>query len=317
MYRSSLQPTLQQSRLYASALQLAGQRIKHIMLSDGGQASLVLRQFGPLRLGLVAGGPSWISVLAGGAPGELVSELTAKVRTVGVAAFVTNAEAVSHDRCYLNAGHLPLITSQHEARLCLPTTSRLARAALMTKWRNRLVRAETAGLRVTSERFDPAPHEWLLQAEAEQRRNRGYRGHPLWLYKAMARLEPNALRVFIAHRGPSRHAFMLFVAHEGVATYAVGQVDAIGRKYSAHNLLLWRAIEHFIENRFSRLDLGSIETEQNPGLARFKLGTGAHVHARGATFLYTIPTVPLARLSALFTRKASHAAGAQTGLSYH
>ena len=53
---------------------------------------------------------------------------------------------------------------------------------------------------------------------------------------------------------------------------------------SAHNLLMWRAALWLARQGHRRLDLGPIDTANAPGLARFKLGIGAHARRLGGTW---------------------------------
>ena len=52
-----------------------------------------------------------------------------------------------------------------------------------------------------------------------------------------------------------------------------------------HRLLLLRAAEALGAEGVRWLDLGSVDSERAPGLARFKLGTGAELRPLGATCL--------------------------------
>jgi lipid II:glycine glycyltransferase (peptidoglycan interpeptide bridge formation enzyme) len=74
-----------------------------------------------------------------------------------------------------------------------------------------------------------------------------------------------------------RCAGMMFLLHGSTATYHLGWTDDIGREHSAHNLLLWQACALLAERGVRLLDLGGANTVANPGLARFKLGSGGRV----------------------------------------
>ena len=78
---------------------------------------------------------------------------------------------------------------------------------------------------------------------------------------------------------------MLFLKHGTGATYHVGWTSDAGRKASAHNLILATAATRLAETGVTRLDLGTIDTENAPGLARFKLGSGAKPARTGGTWL--------------------------------
>lgn len=94
-----------------------------------------------------------------------------------------------------------------------------------------------------------------------------------------------AVRVFVARAGGTRLAAMLFLLHGRVATYQIGWAGPEGRRAAAHPLCMWRAVEHLKAEGIERIDLGTVNTEDAPGLARFKIGTGATVRPLGATYL--------------------------------
>ncbi|MEY8843073.1 GNAT family N-acetyltransferase, partial [Cribrihabitans sp. XS_ASV171] len=88
----------------------------------------------------------------------------------------------------------------------------------------------------------------------------------------------------------------LILIHGQSATYHVAHTTQQGRATSAHNLLLWEAATWLAARGLTRLDLGPVETEHSPGLARFKLGTGARARALGGTWLLWPPLTPRFRL---------------------
>ena len=80
-------------------------------------------------------------------------------------------------------------------------------------------------------------------------------------------------------------AAMAFVRHGSTATYQLGWSSDAARKAGAHAVMLLTAAEALQADGVSWLDLGSVDTERAPGLARFKLGTGASLRQLGATVL--------------------------------
>ena len=88
-----------------------------------------------------------------------------------------------------------------------------------------------------------------------------------------------------ADRGEGPVAAMMFLRHGSTATYHIGWSNAQGRAAHAHNLLLWRAAERLSSKGVKTLDLGTLDTVNAPGLARFKLGTGAMPHRLGGTWV--------------------------------
>ena len=80
----------------------------------------------------------------------------------------------------------------------------------------------------------------------------------------------------------------------GWASYHVGWSGPEGRAANAHPLLLWSAMQALAAEGINRLDLGDVNTEDAPGLARFKIGAGANVRPLGPTIL--LPPLTLPRL---------------------
>ncbi len=164
------------------------------------------------------------------------------------------------------------------------------RRRMAQKWRNRLNAAERRSLPVR--RVPPSGEalERLLAAEAAQRRARGYRALPpafveRWLAAGAA---PSA-QLWIAGSARAPAAGMLFLTWPGGAAYHLGWSGEEGRRTQAHHLILWHAMCDLARARCRTLDLGSLDTVNAPGLARFKLGSGAVPRRFGATCLLLNP----------------------------
>ena len=167
------------------------------------------------------------------------------------------------------------------------------RAAMEPSWRNKVSKAERAGLVVQKTGAKPAQYRWLLDAEAKQRQKRGYRAMPLELtelwqsHKAyIAKGDKNAgLVVYRIDSGRDPAAAMLFLIHGRRATYHVGWTSEDGRKMSAHNLILWHAMKDLKARGIELLDLGGVNTQSGAGIARFKLETGGTVLKRAGSYV--------------------------------
>ena len=179
-------------------------------------------------------------------------------------------------------GLVPLITARHQALWDLTPEEGALRAGLQGKWRNRLAAAERAGLRVRVEQAA----DWLIAAEASQRKDRGYRALPPAFATAWAQQSPGSALVLSAGTAaaPRQAGVMVLRAGAG-ASYHLGWSGPAGRAAGAHNLLLWQAALRLRGMGLRRFDLGDINSEAGAGLMHFKLGTGASVHRLGATCL--------------------------------
>lgn len=145
------------------------------------------------------------------------------------------------------------------------------------KWRNRLTRAKR--VRVKTHALG-AGDSWLLDRCAQQARARGYRDLP----PAYGLAFPKA-QVFEARDGSTVIAAMVMLRHDPVATYHLGWCGADGRAQNAHRQVLAHAVDWLAGKGITRLDLGTVDTDAAPGLARFKLGTGARAVRLGGTWL--------------------------------
>lgn len=197
-------------------------------------------------------------------------------------------------------GALPLISPAHIAVLDLLPAEEQRHAALHQKWRNRLSHSKTQGLRTSRQNMPVTPDHWLFSADLAQQISRGYRSWPVALTLAYAQQNKGQAKLFQAFEGKEVVAAVLILRHGAAATYHIAHSTARGKALSAHNLLMWEAMNWLASKGCRQLDLGVINTEEAPGLARFKLGTGAKTSQLGGTWLLWSPMgrmlSPLARL---------------------
>ena len=273
---------LQQHPHYARAVAQMGGRCAatDIISPQGGvmgTAQWVLRRIGPLRVAWLPRGPIWGPDMPSAFVRRALRGPVAGIppRSLRLVTFETPGDATG----------LRLASGHSIAELDLTAKPETLRAAMHGKWRNRLCRAERAGLSVTHRPFDPGSDAPLLALEMSQRRIRRYRALSPGFTLAFARAAPRATRIFELREHGDCAAFMLFLLHGSAATYHVGWTGPAGRSVSAHNLLLWRAMLWLRHTGITRLDLGRVDTLRAPGLARFKLGSGARIRRIGPTCL--------------------------------
>jgi hypothetical protein len=197
-------------------------------------------------------------------------------------------------------GAVPLMGPASVARLNLAPCPNARRAALHQKWRNRLRHGESQSLRLTRQNMPVDPTHWLFAADQAKQTERGYRSWPVGLTLAYAQANPGTAKLFQAFEGKEPVAAILVLRHGQHATYHLSHSSDRGKQLSAHNLLMWEAMSWLSAQGCKTLDLGVINTEDAPGLARFKLGTGADLHRLGGTWIFWPPMgrllAPLARL---------------------
>ena len=171
------------------------------------------------------------------------------------------------------------------AELDLAPCATARRAAQHGKWRNRLKRAEASDLNVTARPLLLPQDAPLLAQETAQRRRRGYAALPHAFTEKWTKLAPDSTLLLTARENGTPVGFMLMLLHAPVATYHIGWSGPRGRALNVHNLLLWRASQDLAARGYTRLDLGRTDTARTPGIARFKMGTGAAPRAVGPTTL--------------------------------
>lgn len=203
-----------------------------------------------------------------------------------------NAPDPAADTRHHTAGHIPVMTPQIMAVLDLRPDDPARMAAQHGKWRNRLRRAAAAPLKTHACRFDPARHGWLLGHETHQRKTRRYRALP---HTFTCAYPCDQTLLLTATRQNRPVAAMLFLLHAPGATYHIGWSNPEGHALNAHTLLLWRASQILRTRSVTHLELGPLDTRTAPGLARFKLGSGAIPVKLGHTWLSLPVLSPLLR----------------------
>lgn len=265
---------MQQAWAYGEACRALGSRVLRAEVRDGGRvvalAQLVHRKLAVLHASVCTRGPVWTDPDAdrAGVIGALKHTLPLPFLR---GLFVTpegEADAVR------KAGLSRVMTPYTTAELDLTQSPDILRAAMHQKWRNRLVRAESAGLIVRRADRRQDLYAWLLDEELKQQRQNRYAALSPSLVSAWHQAG-GGLRVYTAHQDGDPIAAMLFLIHGKRATYHIGWSGAEGKRLSAHNLLMWTAMTRLPKIGVERLDLGGLNTEDVPGIARFKLGTGA------------------------------------------
>lgn len=260
---------LQQHPHFAAALTVMGRQVRFLDL-PGAAPVLAVKQFGQL---LTSRGPVWTE---GHGP-DAQTLRQSRLR-------VLNAESAD-DTALRQAGYRMITTPAHVAELDLTGTphNRIDRAG--GKWRNIWRRAQETGIALQWQAFDPAQHAWLFAADRAQQRQKRFRALPHALISAYALQNPRDALVLIALEDDTAIAAMLFLLHAPGATYHLGWSNTRGRRLGAHHQMIMMAAQSLATRGCTRLDLGSIDTETAPGLARFKIGTGAQVRALGGTWL--------------------------------
>ncbi len=264
---------LQQRWSYGEAVQAHGAGVARVAICKQnrtlGIAQIVTRRFG----GVITRGPLWVD---GTENPTAMHALRNEFRNRGV-----RICAVTPPRTQNRVG-LPIMTPATLAYLPIHPPDR---GAMHSKWRNRLLMAENAGVTISRLPNQIEKLEWLLQADRVQQKARGYRALPGSFTAAWLANDTSNALTLTAGRNNRPIAAMMFLLHGNTATYHIGWSDDQGRAANAHNLLLWQAAKRLAAKGVRKVDLGTLDTVNTPGLARFKLGSGAKPCRLGPTSL--------------------------------
>lgn len=282
-------PALQQSWSYGAACAALGSRVLRFRIMRGretvGLAQAIHRRvFGLLDAVVCTRGPVWLDAPDAATRAEALDALRRALpfgRLRGL--FLTPDGDAGEDAALQGGGFQRVMTAYSTAVLDLTRPPDALRAAMHQKWRNRLVAAERAGLEIRRADRRPRLYHWLLDAEQTQQRARRYRALPPALVSAWQEAG-GGVHVLTAGRDGTTEAAMLFLIHGQRATYHLGWAGTEGKRLNAHNLLLWRAMTDLPRRGVAELDLGGLNTEDIPGIARFKLGSGARLRTLCGTW---------------------------------
>lgn len=133
-------------------------------------------------------------------------------------------------RPYRAAGLRQTITPAHIAEWDL--TQRDLRQHLHGKWRNRLKKAEAAGLRIKESAWDGSTHVMFAQTDALARKRR-FKTYPVAVLSAFAQCNPNHAVLFEAFDRGTLIAACLILRHGKTATYQTAWTSDTGRALQA------------------------------------------------------------------------------------
>ena len=283
---------LQQDWAYGSTRVAMGSSVlRAVVHADGApvaMAQFIVRRFGRWAgFALCSRGPIWLQNLRGADKAHAYKAIGQTIPLQGLRFFmITPDEPLSPE---LGLPHMRRIMSGY-ATVILDISKPMdeLRANLDKRWRHRLGGAEKSELSIHRMGTNPGQYRWLLDAEMQQRVDRGLQGYPdIWFERyAESRKQPskNILSVR-ADVGRDRVAAMMFLLHGEAATYQVGWTSDAGRDLHAHNLILWKGIEELKERGIRQLDLGGVNTGRSAGIARFKMATGGVVKVLAGSYL--------------------------------
>jgi len=284
---------LQQDWAYGSTPVSVGARVLRARVHADGvpvaQAQFIVRQFAKYAsLALCTRGPLWLQDVSAKDKAAAYKEMRHSLPVKGLRFMMVTPNEALNDKLGLPAVRR-IMSGYSTVMLDISLPMEVLRAQLDKRWRHRLGGAEKSELNVQRMGTNPGQYRWLLDAEMQQRVDRGLEGLPLVWFEHYAESRKQPARNLLSLRadvGRERVAGMMFLIHGQAATYQVGWTSDAGRDLHAHNLMLWRAIEELRERGVRSLDLGGVNTQRSAGIARFKMATGGSVlQLAGSYFL--------------------------------
>jgi Acetyltransferase (GNAT) domain len=283
---------LQQDWAYGSCMKAMGVACWRVRVEAEGR-TVALAQFigrrlaGLVTVALCSRGPVWTESLTAADKAEVYRRLRTGLPAMRPRFALFTPDEPASESLGLSPWRR-IMTGYATVTLDLSQTPEQLRAAFDSKWRNRLVAAESAGLTVQRLGANPAQLRWLLDQEDTMREQRGVAGLPSGFIERYIQARKSAAHTVLTlradHQG-ERVAAMMWLLHGSAATYQVGWSNDTGRQLNAHNLLLWQSIEALQQRGIRLLDLGGVNTQRSAGIARFKLGTGGRVLTLAGTYL--------------------------------
>lgn len=243
-------PPLQQSWAYGATMQALGGRVRRVR-ADGGAVQVLERRGLRLISRPQCGAAVWRRM----------------ARHAGLTLVTTPGPA---------RGIVPLITARHHAEWHIAAEPDALLAAMDAKWRNHLRGSKSADI----SEGHTAILAQICELCAAQAHVRGYRDLPGQFVESWT----GDRLILHLSRGGLMLAGAVFLIHGAIATYQLAWTDPEGRRAEAHRAMLWRAALMLRQRGVRRIDLGALDAD-NPGLARFKLGTGARLVEVGPTSL--------------------------------
>jgi len=282
---------LQQDWAYGSTMVSVGARVLRARVHADGvpvaQAQFIVRKFAKyVSLALCTRGPLWLQDLSAKDKAAAYKEMRKTLPLPGWRFMMVTPNETLQEQPGLPTVRR-IMSGYSTVMLDISRPLDVLRANLDGRWRQPLHRAEKSELNVQRMGTNPGQYRWLLDAEMQQRVDRGLEGLPLVWFERYAESRKQPSRNLLSLRadvGRERVAGMMFLIHGEAATYQVGWTSDAGRDLHAHNLMLWRAIEELRERGVRSLDLGGVNTQRSAGVARFKMATGGTVRQLAGSY---------------------------------
>lgn len=287
--------SLEQSWHYGEAVAgLHGAAVTRLIVENGGRPVALAQGFRVRRLKVgsvnrILRGPLWLEDLPADQQLEVCRTIRRafRKRLTDLLFWLPELSDTPDSKRFMRSlGMRRMVTGYSTVWLDIRPDEDKLRSGLHGKWRNALVTAEKASLRVRAAERNRAFEEAMVAYDQFRRKQR-FIGPPADLIRRMhsGSGKTGNVQVWEAFQAKTPVAGIAMARHGASATYLAGWTGAAGRDTNAHNLLLWRAITALRQTGTDWLDLGGLDTQTSPGIARFKLGLGGELATLSGTYL--------------------------------
>ena len=288
---ATLAGSLQQDWAYGVAMQKIGVPVLRArVVADGvpvALAQFIVRSWGRLGgVALCSRGPLWLQPLSPENQARAYAAMRKTLPLRGLRFMLITPEVAIGEAHGLSPWRR-VMTGMSTVMLDLTPSMETLRAQLERRWRHRLVSSEASELTIHRVGTNPGQFRWLLDAEIQQRGDKGLEGLPVEFFEQYVQSRKQSTKTILTLRADAsrdRVAAMMFLIHGEAAIYHVGWTSEKGRDLHAHNLILWKGMEELRSRGIRRLALGGINTIRSAGIARFKMSTGGQVLTLAGTY---------------------------------
>lgn len=252
------------------------------------QAVLVIAAKAPLAYAMLLPGPLGAKTLLRGPVWMADVPQSDRARALDILA-PRLIEADSPDPALHSAGFSRVVTPGHIAEWDITGGTQARQARMHGKWRNALRQSQLGPIKITHRPYLGDANHPILGLCAAEAKAKKYKPLPATLAVNLGQGPSKPGRMFTAMLGREAIALMLFFRFGPVVTYHLGWTGPKGRRHNAHHQMLDIAASYFAERGCTRMDLGQVDTQSAPGLARFKIGTGAGIRPLGGSHLRLWP----------------------------
>jgi len=188
------------------------------------------------------------------------------------------------------------------ALIDLQGTAEAIRAGLHPRWRNRLQKAEAAGMELESPPAEEAL-PWFIENYEQMMREKGCQAIGRRLLQEMMKqdVETWAFRILCARSGDERIGAHIVVGYGDTCTHFIDWVSPKGRELLSIYYLFWHGILLGKQLGYRHFDVGGLDPATWSGVAQFKRNLRPEKYCLAGEHAYSCLPIPFRRCYRSFT----------------